>query len=80
MTVKAADILVTVEADDTAVREEIAKLLESDIGARLEYSTLYGQSPRPGALPPIGHTYTRNGRTVVEVDAIYVVGEGYVYI
>jgi len=88
MTVKASDITVTIQADDTAFKEEIvailkgeiAKLLKADIGARVEYSILKGQTPKPGMLPPLSHTYAKDGRTVVEVDAIYVVGQGYVYI
>ena len=80
MTIKASDIKAVIEADDTAVKEEITKLLEADMGARLEYSTLYWQVPKPGHLPPISRTYVKDGRIVAEVDAIYVVGEGYVYI
>ena len=80
MTVKASDIKVVIEADDTALKDEIAKLIEANVVAMAEYSVLKGQAPRPGLLPPLQHTYIKDGRTVVEVDAIYVVGEGYVYI
>jgi hypothetical protein len=80
MTIKASDIKVVIEADDTEFKDEIAKLIESDVVAMVEYSALKGQAPKPGLLPPLQHTYIKDGHIVVEMDAIYVVGEGYVYI
>lgn len=82
MTVKASDIKITITAEDTA-KEEIDKLLESGIIARTASTVgkvLHGGTLRPGMPPPLHHTYVKNGRVVVEVDAIYVAGEGYVYI